>query len=395
MKLGDVAATCMMLGATEEAETCLKMILKDRPNDEQALLNYATICRRTHRLEQAVTLVSKYLEKYVETRPEAWVTFGLLCEDFGKFKEAAGAYGKALAKEPGNQNTAIGYGSALMRLQRFDEGFPHWDYGRFMQAWQPIPGIGIWNGADPKGKRILVIREGGYGDGIMFARWIPKLIEAGAEVGYFVWDSLHPLLGNLGCRLIGEKDPIDTTEWDFCCSLLSLPRFCGMHSLEDIPGPVNISGVQTREPSGVQTVGLCWAAEENGESRKHRSMTLADLQPLKELGLIFCSLCPNMPVPEWIRPHTTGVQGWATDARLISGLDLVITVDTAVAHLAGSMGVPTWLLAPMYSSWQWFTPEAFPDSTPWYKSVRIFRQKDAINWGEVIQEIKETLFNAK
>jgi hypothetical protein len=394
MKLGDVAATCMMLGATEEAETCLKMVLADRPDDEQALLNYATLCRRTNRLEKAIGLVSKYLDSHKEIRPEAWLTFGLLCEDFGKFKEAAGAYGKALAKEPGDQNTAIGYGSSLMRLQRFDEGFPHWDYGRFMSAWQPIPGIGIWNGADPKGKRILVIREGGYGDGIMFARWIPKLIEAGAEIGFFVWDSLHPLLANLGCRLIGEKDPIDTTEWDFCCSLLSLPRLCGMHALEDIPEPVTISGVEPRKPEGIQTVGLCWAAEENGESRKHRSMTLADIEPLKSTEKIFCSLCPGIAAPDWVRPHTAGKQGWATDARVIAGLDLVITVDTAVAHLAGSMGVPTWLLLPMYSSWQWFTPETFAYTTPWYKSVRVFRQKDAIKWDGVVEEVEVALLNA-
>jgi hypothetical protein len=390
MTLSDVAAQCMLKGMLAEAATCLKLFLHEHPKDGQALLNFATLCRRTNRLDEAMEMVHRHLDTSTPPLPEVWLIFGLLCEDFGKFEEASIAFKRYQGFKPHDQNAAIAHGSSLMRLQRFDDGFPDWDFGRFLQAWRPPVGLPIWQGEDLKGKRLLIIKEGGYGDAFMFSRWIPQLIAAGAEIGYFVWDSLHPLLANLGCRFIGEKDPIDTTEWDFCCSLLSLPRLCGMHSIADIPPSISIQYWPACSALDLR-IGICWEAEENGETRRHRSLYLGDLDPFEQIDAKFFSLCPDTDAPRWMEPYSWGKKTWGQTVALMATLDRVITVDTAVAHLAGSMGVPTWLLLPMYSSWQWFTPEAFPDRTPWYPTMRVFRQKDPLSWKSVIAEVVEAL----
>lgn len=397
MNLSEVAANCMLKGLDVEAATCLKLFLKDNPRDGQALLNFATLCRRSNRLEEALEMVYRHMDTSgVAALPEAWLIFGLLCEDFGRFQEAAQAFERYQRIKLHDQNAAIARGSSLMRLQRFDEGFPEWDFGRFLQAWRPIENVPIWQGENLKGKRLLIIKEGGYGDAFMFSRWIPQLVAAGAVVSFDVWKSLHPLLQNLGCWLGDEPLDSGPSTFDFCCSLLGLPMLCGMRSIKNIPPPTRIQYPPYRiENVFRRSIGLCWEAEENGETRRHRSIPPEALAPILEIDADFYSLCPETEAPAGVRSYDFGKKTWDKTAGLISTLDLIITVDTAVAHLAGSMGWPTWLLLPMYSSWQWFTPEAFPGTTPWYPSVRVFRQKDPLSWSGVIEEVAEALKCAK
>jgi len=298
-------------------------------------------------------------------------------------------------------------------------------FGRFIGAWKPLPGIPIWQGEDNlAGKRILVNRDGGFGDGIMFARWLPELSRRGAfGVGYRVWDSMAPLLNQaLGNRpdIVAFAEtlgfPHPDAKFDLQCALMSLPALLGMKSLADVPEGIRITPPKNplcgmREGIDYpplehfsiarpveRRIGICWHAEESGVARKHRSVPEIALAPLKDIpGVRWYSLCPHrkdlyrhgaFTTPEWMTDLTAEFKDWSNTAAFMANLNLIITADTAVAHLAGAMGLPTWVLAPMRSDWKLLIGR---EDSPFYPSWRLFRQADPLSWEATIARVAEEL----
>jgi hypothetical protein len=266
----------------------------------------------------------------------------------------------------------------------------------------------IWLGDGPvEGKTILVFADEGLGDTIQFARYIPMLAARGAKVILWVDDPLASLMSGLSgvSRLITKSDPLPV--FDLHCPICSLP-LAFRTSIETIPSDVYLprpaeARVQAWEsrlrdrlgPSGKLRVGLAWSGNPNHWNDHNRSLRLQELSPLLDLDADFVSLQKDPRPHDRAQLERTGILDLTADltdlaetAALVSCLDLVITVDTGIAHLAGALGRPTWILLPHTPDWRWLLGR---DDSPWYKSARLFRQDARRDYAPVLERVREAL----
>jgi hypothetical protein len=251
------------------------------------------------------------------------------------------------------------------------------------------------------GKTILLHAEQGLGDVLQFCRYAP-LVAAQADVVLQVPGPLVRLLTSLPGRgrIVAEDEPLP--EFDLHCPLLSLP-FAFKTTLETIPraipylaaAPAAVAAWRDRLVvlSGLR-VGICWAGNPVVQSIDgRRSVGLARLAPLGDIaGAHFVSLQKGVAGADAVRPPngmtihdwTDELQDFADTAALIEALDLVITVDTAVAHLAGALGKPVWILSRFDACWRWLDGR---DDSPWYPTARLFRQTAAGDWDDVVARV--------
>ena len=264
----------------------------------------------------------------------------------------------------------------------------------------------LWLGVDDiAGKTILLHAEQGLGDTLQFCRYVPRVVERGARVILWVPITLRELMCTLPCavQVVSHGDPLPA--FDLHCPLLSLPLAFGTR-LETIPSQTPYLSAADNKRNAWRDhlgrherprVGLAWA----GDPRKHlpganridrqRSLPFDQLAPILEVrGCEFYSLQKGDDVVAQLHdsalPH--GVVDWSAEfhdfsdtAALIANLDLIITVDTAVAHLAGALGKPVWLLNRYNTCWRWLLDR---EDSPWYPTARLFRQDATRDWAAVI-----------
>lgn len=369
--------------------------LKDR-KDPVGRLNYGIACRQTSRLHEAQDIVLA-LCKTEDLSPHvfgsALNTLGMLHTDFGRFLQAEAAFACAFDADP-QQQYALNLGYAKLRLQKFSEGWKYYESGRFGLSWRPLDGTKPWQGEPGS---VFCVSEGGYGDAFLFSRWLPDAKKRADWLDLALW-------GQLDCTGMWQSDEAGfralwhdgnpywvsdgRINYDYTTSLMSLPAVLGLDSLSAIPDyqkPV-LDGNFDRKLTPNGGIGICWQAEETGVIRRHRSISLEELAPLADCRKQFYSLCHNKPVPSWITSFS--ICNWADTMSILLGLDAVVTVDTAVAHLAGLMEVPTILLLPMRSDWKWFTDI---DYSPWWKTVKLVRNTNPLSWRPAIEELIEVL----
>ena len=246
-----------------------------------------------------------------------------------------------------------------------------------------------WTDQDIRGQTVLVHAEQGLGDTLQFIRYVPLVAALGARVIVAVQPSLVGLLqGTPGAAEVvaaGKLPP-----FDYYIPMLSLPGQLAT-TLETIPPPLPYAGFP-REPtrvsaSAVLQVGLVWAGRAAFVEDRKRSLAPEALAPLAGAAVDFHSLqlgATVLPLPG-MRDALQGVTEFAQTAERIAGLDLVICVDTAVAHLAATMGKPVWLLARYNGCWRWLQERK---DSPWYPSIRLFRQPVAGDWTNVIEQVR-------
>jgi hypothetical protein len=265
----------------------------------------------------------------------------------------------------------------------------------------------IWVGEAPlDGRTILIYADEGLGDTIHFVRYVPMLAERGARVVLMVSDALHPLLaampGVAQCVPISAGAPSGV---DTFCRLSSLPLAFGT-TIETIPAarrylpPPDAARIEAWErrlgAHDTLRVGLVWSGNPNHRNDHNRSMPLRTLLPLLDLDARFVSLQkPPRPEDETTlreQDRIVDLTGHLTDfletAALVSCLDLVITVDTSVAHLSAALGRPTWILLPYTPDFRWLLDR---DDSPWYPTVRLFRQSSRRDYAEVIARVRAEL----
>jgi ADP-heptose:LPS heptosyltransferase len=266
----------------------------------------------------------------------------------------------------------------------------------------------MWLGDGPiEGKTILVFADEGLGDTIQFARYIPMLAARGARVMLWVDAPLLSLLSGLSgvFRLLKSSDPLP--DFDLHCPLCSLP-LAFRTRLETIPPDVYLprpaeAQIQAWE-NRLQTslgprirprVGLAWSGNPNHTDDHIRSVQLQKLLGLLDLDVAFVSLQKDPRPDDRAHLEQTGIvdltahlTDFSETAALMSCLDLVITVDTSVAHLASALGRPTWILLPYTPDWRWLLGR---DDSPWYASVRLFRQDERRDYAPVIERVREAL----
>jgi hypothetical protein len=252
----------------------------------------------------------------------------------------------------------------------------------------------LWRGEPLNGRRILIYGEQGAGDGIQFARYAPLVRKAG---GHAILEVL-PHLERLMSWMEGGYPVVNAlstgVEFEVQCPLMSLPQRFGTE-LDSIPPPARFripdvlrAKWAARLQSVRMKVGIVWATNSSYLNSAARSVPIRYFLPLTRESRIQCWSLQVGPAvadtPGGMVDLSEELIDFAETAAVISGLDLVITVDTAVAHLAGSLGKPVWLLLPYASEWRWLLDR---EDTPWYPGMRLFRQTRPGEWGDVLDRV--------
>ena len=335
-----------------------------------------------------------------------------------RFPDAEAAWqglGKALYDQhrPADAVAAFTRAAALGRspaLAHYHRGMAHLLAGNFADGWRDyearlaVPALRPrmfdrprWDGTPLRGRRLLVICEQGYGDVFQFIRLLPALRGQGGSVLFECPQELRELLAPLlaGIEVVplsGFAPP--ATPFDCYAHLLSLPHLTGM-TLESIPRDLAYLHAEALAPPprsplpGALRVGVCWAGSPTHPQDLHRSMSPELLAPLARVrGVSLVALqkdrthWPALPgLDSFIAPPPLPLSDFMATARAIMSMDLVVSVDTAVAHLAGALGKPVWLLLSRDGEWRWLLAR---DDSPWYPRMRIFRQQGLGEWGPVI-----------
>jgi len=307
---------------------------------------------------------------------------GQLSEADGDLDEAEAQYRRALALAPRAMPTARLLGRLLLSLGRYPEGFALMEARHALEALKkPALPYPEWRGDPVAGRRILIWPEQGFGDQIQFARFAPILRAQGSDVTVVCWPPLQRLFAeSLGVRVVaaaGEIEFPDPDGWVMACSLAwrmgvtpeTIPAEPYLRAARRWPGPL---------PAGFK-VGLMTSGSPANSNDRHRSLPAEAAARLRRLPAQMIDL----------DPAATGAQDFADTASLLAELDLVISVDTAVAHLAGAMGKPCWLMLPARGlDWRWLHERR---DSPWYPTMRLYRQARAGDWLPVLQAVEADL----
>ena len=383
-----------VFGRLHAAITCYEQALATDPTYSQATYNLATALQQTDRLEEAAAMYERLLGLEVHNEP-AMINYGNTLLAMNRVREAIGIFDQVA--ESNKNEPAARYNRGLARLVLGDLKGGFADYEARFELPEtpkrqfPVP---LWTTQKLEGRTILVWSEQGLGDTLQFIRFAGPLFELGAKVIVECPRALAGLLktaAGVGQVLIaGEPLPLV----DFHIPILSLPHRLGT-TLASIPTPQSYltSPIFPLEELDMNRprVGLVWAGNPRHKNDRNRSMPSEVLAGLGDLdGIQFISLQKDLPPAEV--PSMTDVRQHMEDfeatASIVAQLDLVISVDTAIAHLAGALGRPAWLMLPHCPDWRWML--ALNDS-PWYPAMRIFRQQKAKDWQSVIEPISQSL----
>ena len=308
----------------------------------------------------------------------------------------------ALRLAPDHANARFVRARANFLIGRYAAAWPDYSYRRRIASWHPPPGLTgrAWEGQDLDGQSILLYGEQGLGDVIQFARYAPLIGQRGAEVLLRCPSSLVDLLRRLPAVADVVPDDRSCPRTDWACSLLDVPGVWGA-DLDSIPGDCPYLPARPRPrpllPRARQfRVGIVWAGKPTNELNHVRSCRLDDFAPLFELpGTEFVSFQVG-PRARELRKGWRGLVSEAGDevipfemtADALAEVDLVITVDTAMAHLAGAVGRPVWTLLSFGHDWRWMLGRA---DTPWYPTMRLFRQPAPNDWARVFRAVRREL----
>lgn len=349
-------------------------------------------------INEAIALAPRDAEKFVHQ--------GTLLFKQSQIQEAGVAFRQAIAIAPDYPEAHWNYAHLLMLMGQYRLGWPEYEWRlkcRDLNSYGQVFDRPMWDGAELEGKTLLVHAEQGLGDTLQFARFLTAAKAKGGRVVLECQPELIPLFRRLaGCDLLVAKGDA-LPPFDVYCPLLSLPHVLGLGT-----GilPKGGSYLQPpREPrlrlppaaEGRMRVGLVWAGRPTHRDDRNRSMDVASLAPLVTSGVAsFYSLqvgerqadIRRTGLGEAIVDLGDPLTDFAATASAVHQLDLVIAVDTAVAHLAGGMGKTVWTLLPHLPDWRWMLERT---DSPWYPSMQLFRQSKRGDWPSVVAEVSGAL----
>ncbi len=386
-------------GKLDEAEQMYRQVLELVPGQASAWSNLGTLLQARglpaeslKAYDKALALAPEYVEAF-HNRGEA-------LSDLHQLDKAVASYDRALELRPDYADAHFGRAAALLRKGALRAGFAEYEWRRRRSDAQQrvLPGP-EWDGTEAAGLTLLVYTEQGYGDAVQFARYVPLLTARGATVLLECQRALVPLFTSLAgvTQVLARGEPLPA--YDAHIPLMSLPRLFGTE-LESIPSEVPylappaelLERWQTRIGSdGEPRVGLVWAGTPNPNWRAARSVPASALAPLASIsGARFFSLQKDEAErpPFDIADLSGELDDFASTAAAISCLDLVISVDTAAAHLAGALGRPVWLMLPHAADWRWLLDR---EDSPWYPTMRLFRQPIWGDWESVVRAVASRL----
>lgn len=337
----------------------------------------------------------------------AWNNLGLALQERNEFGEAIAAFRRAIDLDPQFARAHWNLSLALLDDGQFVEGFREYEWRLAIEELgkgrHPLDGP-LWDGTSPRGKTLLVHTEQGLGDALQFARYLTLLAERGARPLIQCAAPLRNLLatvpGVAAAYAPGEPLP----RHDAHVALLSLPRMFATQ-WENVPATVPYLTAPTERRAAVRAslasrggafnVGLAWAGNKANPNDRNRSLTLGALAPLFDVpGIAWHSLqlgaddeIARTPAASSMTPLPADIPLDGT-AAIVSELDLVLSVDTSIAHLAGALARPLWVMLPFAPGWRW---RLGADRSPWYPTARLFRQSAPRAWPEVVARVRDAL----
>lgn len=404
-----------------EAFSNIGSLLKEHGNCAQAIEAYRTIAKLTATVswpqvdegsrfcELAIALaLTRHAIELVPDSAGFLLNEGVLLEELGQFSEAMDRYERALELDPQSPEAHFNEGISLLRLGRLRDGWPHYEYrlrlGRNVNEAR-LKEAPFWHGQPLDNEVLLVHAEQGLGDTLQFIRYFGDVTERCPNVIFECQPAVTSLVETIPgiTNVIASGQPLP--KFDYQVPLLSLPRIFDT-TLENIPAripyilPDATRAARWRTQTSQYTelkVGIVWAGGAVHLGNRFRSCSLAVFAPLGSCRNVrFFSLQKGEPEKEAATPPpgfnlvncSPQIRDFRDTATLIDNLDLVITVDTSVAHLAGAMGKPTWVLIPVCPDWRWML---YREDSPWYPSMRLFRQEQPGDWQVPIEKMRDAL----
>lgn len=341
--------------------------------------------------------------------PEAWANLGRSQFANGDFGAAVMSFSAAITLKPGDARLHFDRSVVMLASGEWREGWQAYE-ARLKLSVEPqvlTQCFPLWQGESLAGKRVLALTEQGIGDVFQFVRFVRHLSALGAEVTLHVQSHLKPVLGGLliDCRVIDHFDP--EMQFDYEVPVMSLPlRLGGIEVLSRFSAYVAADDARiARWDARLQTdagtrrrVGIAWQGNPSYAGDARRSLPLTAFKPLADLeDIALIALQKHVGLDQIatagvplvaLGPHVDVDGAFVDTAAIIASLDLVITSDSAVAHLAGAMGKPVWLLLGNVPDWRW---GRVGTSTPWYPTMRLFRQTVPGDWASVMADVKNAL----
>ncbi|HTY58786.1 MAG TPA: tetratricopeptide repeat protein, partial [Bacteroidota bacterium] len=432
-------------GQSAIAEKCFRMAIRSNPGYAPAHNNLGSLFLGSSSFAEA----AEEFRIAVSLTPEyhlAWNNLGNALAGLGEFHQAKQIYRAVIAEDSTIPEVHFNLGAALQFEHRFDESIRCYEdalrcrpsyaearlnralvlllKGEFEEGWRdyecrfsvkdpqrlyvpPGPEELRWDGSDIRGKRILVRPEQGFGDTIQFARYLPLLAARGATVLFECPKELCGLFRGFPgiAELIEFRAEPPALPFDRYVQLLSLPGLLGTHTVDAIPWPgpyvgadhAAVESIRGRFADGLFHVGIVWGGNPVHRNDYNRSCALEEFLPLLETpGVRFFSFQKGKPLSQLSRlPAGHGIENldplladFSMTAAYLSQMDLLISVDTSVAHLAGAMGRPVWTLIPYRPDWRWLLGRT---DSPWYPSMKLFRQPSHADWGGLMRDVREEL----
>ena len=364
----------------------------------KALLNYGVVLYRLGNLVAA----ERWFQAAGQVDPASplpFINLAMVYRVWGFLPQAIACLEHAITLAPENADAHWNLANALLTSGDFKRGFAEYEW-RFRREGRGERSMSMprWQGQPLAGKTLLLALEQGIGDVIHFVRFADRLAARGASVIVECHAGLQSLIGTAPgvSRTVAPGTPVAA---DFYLPLLSVPQALGvtLDDLQSMPAYLGVpAGTRAFDLAGRFKAGLVWRGNPQHENDRWRSVPLSLLLPLLDVpGVTYYSLqvgaaaseCAQAPWRERVTDLAPRLTDFAATAA-VSALDLVITVDTAVAHLAGALGKPVWLLIAQGNDWRWLHER---DDTPWYPAMRLFRQRKHRNWQPTVKLLAAAL----
>ena len=376
--------------------------------ETEQLIDLGNKCREENNPEGALAY---YAQAFAQDRnsASAFNNYGNVLRECGDPLGAIPFLQRSIQLAPAHPtaqfNLAVAYLLAGDYKQGWNQYETRWNY-EHLAGGLPNYAQPRWTGQDVKDKTILVLGEQGHGDNIQFLRFVGDIIEQGATVILVVNENLKPLFYNSdkNFKVIVTGDPLP--EFDFWIPIMSIPNVIGttVENLASVQYYLTANHALQREwqtvlgPKNRLRVGFCWSGRRDTWINRHKGMpfeTMLDLikrNPGYEWVNLQCDCTPEEEaelLANGVNAYPGSIKSFADSAALIMHMDVVLSVDTAVAHLAGALGRPVWVMLNQYAlDWRWLLNR---DDSPWYSTARLFRQPKMGDWSSVTDKIHKFL----
>ena len=401
-----------MKGDVDRGVELLRKAIALRPGIPSWYAHLSSMCRATYRMEEAVTAGQESI-RLEPNNADHLVNLSLVYVDVDDRERATACLIRALGLKHDHADGHLAMAQILLANRDFQPGWAEYEWRNLTEAGKttmPAMTSAHWNGMRIPNGRLLLVGDQGYGDTIQFARYIPMAAERVQDVILGCSAEMGPLLEKIPGVAQYCHRWNDVPGHAVHCRLSSLPYIFGT-TPDTIPSgvpyihanPDRVAHWRERLdatlPAGLKRVGLAWTGRPTHPNDRRRSVRLSRLLPLANVGPVaFVSLQKPMPeVDKEFIPHFNGMTELSDDltdfgetAALMQNLDLIITVDTSMGHLAGAMAKPAWIMIPKAADWRWMLDR---EDSPWYPTLRLFRQAKPGEWDPVLDGLRGALAN--